>query len=59
MLARRGFLHVENVFGRQRRHQASLGDRAGYLDRLLTPFYTESQNWNPELERNYENDSDC
>ena len=29
------FRHVENVFGRQRRHRASLGDRAGYLDRLL------------------------
>ncbi len=29
------FLHVENVFGRQCRHRASLGDRAGYLDRLL------------------------
>ncbi len=28
------FLHVENVFGRQRRYRASLGDRAGYLDRL-------------------------
>ncbi len=35
MLARSGFLHVENIFGRQRRHRASLGDRAGYSDRLL------------------------
>ncbi len=35
MLARSGFLHAENIFGRQRRHRASLRDRAGYSDRLL------------------------
>jgi len=36
------FLYGENLVCRQRSHRASLGDRAGYLDRLLTSLAGKS-----------------
>ncbi len=48
MLARSGFLHVENVFGRQRRHRAL---QPAAIERVIR--IGSYPNWQPDIE-NYD-----